>query len=29
MPFILDLHAEYGDLNAISALAKHDTKRMP
>jgi hypothetical protein len=24
MPFILDLHAEYGDLNAISALANPD-----
>jgi hypothetical protein len=29
MPFILDLHAEHGDLNAISALANRDTKGTP
>lgn len=29
MPFILDLIAERGDLNAIKALAHHDTIRTP
>jgi len=29
MPFILDMQAEHGDLNAIVALARRDTKETP
>lgn len=29
MPFIVDLLAERGDLNAIKALANHDARRTP